>query len=134
MLVQTVAILATAWAGWILLNLVLLAVSALLLRPDAPCFNGFRIIIPAWLPTKLTPAEVAAVIAHEEGHRHHRHVWENFARVCLFAGPSSIRRYQQENEADDYAIAAGHARALASALVKLGPTENTRLYRILRAS
>jgi Zn-dependent protease with chaperone function len=133
-LAHIIGVLAAAWAGWILLNLVLLVVSAFLITPDAPCFNGFRIIIPAWLSTKLTPAEVAAVIAHEEGHRHHRHIWENFARVCLFSAPTLGRRREQEDEADDFAIADGHARALASALVKLGPTENSRLCRILRAT
>lgn len=132
MLVHTIGVLAASWAGWILLNLVVLVAAALLMRPDAPCFNGFRIIIPAWLPTKLTPEEMAAIVAHEEGHRHHRHIWENLARVCLFSATTPGRRREQEDEADDFAIAAGHARALASALVKLGPTENARLHRILR--
>lgn len=131
MLVQLISIVAVAWTSWVLLNLAALILSALLLKPNAPCFNGLFIVMPDWIHNRLTPAEVTAVIAHEEGHRHHRHVWENFATVCLLSTPTPQRRAQQEIEADDYAVAAGHARALASALVKLGPTESNRLARLM---
>ncbi|MES2346264.1 MAG: M48 family metalloprotease [Pseudomonadota bacterium] len=134
MLVQLVSIVAMAWAAWVLLNLAALILSACLLKPNAPCFNGLFIVMPDWIHKRLTPAEVAAVITHEEGHRHHRHVWENFAAVCLLSTPTPQRRAQQEIEADDYAVAAGHARALASALAKLGPGETNRIARLLMVS
>ncbi len=134
MLSNLLEALAFAWLIWIFGNLLLLVASAWLAKPDHPCFNGFKIVIPTWLHETLTPAEVAAVIAHEEGHKFMLHVWENFGLVCVFSNVTVERRHEQEIEADDFAVAAGHALALASALVKLSnqPSAVARAERILR--
>lgn len=122
----------TAWLVWVSGNLLLLVVSALFIKPSHPCFNGFVIIIPTWLHDVLTPTELAAVVAHEEGHRQLLHVWENLARSCLFRRATAARRLAQELESDDFAVAAGHGAALASALSKLStsPADNIRIQRL----
>lgn len=122
-----------AWLFWASFHLIILA-CAPLLRLRYPCFNGFCIIIPAHVRALLTPTELAAVIAHEQGHRARLHVWANFARACLFLTTSAARRAQQEHEADDHAISAGHALPLASALAKLSthPSDLARIERIQR--
>jgi Peptidase family M48. len=123
---------AIAWGCWIVWQLARMVLAALLVTPARPCFDGFRVIIPERVRAILTPAELAAVIAHEHGHRHHLHVWRNFAQVCLFHRPTPARRHQQELQADDYAIAHGHGQALAAALLKLStdPRDLARIDRI----
>lgn len=112
-------VLAALWAGWVGANVAALILAALLVRPNQPCFNGFRIVIPAWMGQVLTPSEVAAVIEHERGHRRHLHIWANLALTCCFVSISMARRRRLEFEADDYAARGGHAQALASALDKI---------------
>ncbi|MES2352084.1 MAG: M48 family metalloprotease [Pseudomonadota bacterium] len=123
---------AMAWAGWIAWQFARMCLAALLLTPSRPVFDGFRVTIPERVRAILTPAELAAVIAHEHGHRRHLHVWSNFALVCLFRRPSTERRQRQELQADDYAIGQGHGAALASALLKLStdPHDLARIDRI----
>lgn len=123
---------AMAWACWVAWQFARMSLAALLLQPTRPCFDGFRVIIPERVRAILTPAELAAVIAHEHGHRRHLHVWSNFARMCLFHRPTPARRHQQELQADDYAIARGHGQALATALLKLSadPHDLARIERI----
>jgi Zn-dependent protease with chaperone function len=105
------------WAAWIIFHFVLM----LIIRPSVPSATGFRIVIPRTLfeSGTLTLAEVAAVVAHEEGHRRRGHVWQNFALVCVFARASAARRRAQELQADDYAASRVPAFNLASALRKL---------------
>ncbi|HEX8610147.1 MAG TPA: hypothetical protein VF800_02570 [Telluria sp.] len=112
-------ILAVAWAAWAGANLAALILAALLVRPNQPCFNGFKIVMPAWLGQVLTPAEVVAVLEHERGHRRHLHIWTNLALTCCFVSISVARHRRLEFEADDYAARGGHAPALASALDKM---------------
>lgn len=106
------------WAIWVALNLACM----MLIVPRVPSFTGFRVVIPEWLHRELTPDEVAAITAHEQGHRHHGHVWQNFALRCVFRVASKERRRAQELEADDYAARCGYAPLLASALRKLSHT------------
>lgn len=121
------------WALWIVCNFCLLALSAWLATPDHPCFNGFAVKIPVWLPQVLTEEEVAAIVAHEDGHRELWHVWENFGQKCYFSKVTPQRLLEQELEADDFACDTGHGRALASALGKLSthPSTLMRVERIL---
>ncbi len=50
-------------------------------------FTGFgaakRIVFFDTLLEKLAPAEVEAVLAHELGHFHHRHIWKRLAVIAL---------------------------------------------------
>lgn len=108
-------LLLCAWAMWIAANLACM----MLIIPGVPSFTGFRVVIPKALHGTLTPEEIAAVTAHEHGHRHHGHAWKNFALVCVFMTASKERRRAQELEADDYAAQRGHAQSLSSALRKL---------------
>lgn len=116
------------WAAWVAAHLLLMA----FIRPPVPSFTGFRIVIPDDYKEKLTVAEYCAIHAHEQGHRHHRHVWKNFALVCLFMRPSKEARWRQELEADDYSAYHTDPWALASALRKLGfsPLDNIRARRL----
>lgn len=116
---HALTVLAAVWVAWGSVNVVALILAALILRPNQPCFNGFRILIPVCLGKVLTPAEVAAVIAHERGHRRHLHIWVNLVLTCCFVSISAARRRRLEFEADDYAARGGHAQALASALDKM---------------
>lgn len=127
---------AMAWAGWIAWQFARMCLAALLITPTRPCFDGFRVTIPERTRAILTPAELAAIVAHEHGHRRHLHVWSNFALVCLFTRASPARRHRQELEADDHAIAHGHGGALASALLKLStdPHDLARIDRILHSA
>lgn len=122
------------WAFWIVAHFVLLTAHAVLAKPDHPCFNGFKIILPAWMADRFTEAEYAAIVCHEEGHRHLMHVWENLARACCFFTVTPARRHNQELEADDYAIERGHGIALAAALMKMDrhPSTHERIMRIMR--
>ena len=116
------------WLVWILSHLV----AMYLYKPTVPSFNGFRIVIPPHLSAILNPREMTAVYLHERGHRHHRHIWKNFALVCVFRRASARARILQELEADDYAAQYGYAEELASALRKLSfePLDNVRARRL----
>jgi Zn-dependent protease with chaperone function len=103
------------WLAWILGNLALM----LLVRHPAPAFNGFCVLVPRDIADKLTAGELEAVKAHELGHKHLWHVWENFALVCVFKRASLRRRRMQELEADEYATSHANSADLASALRKL---------------
>ena len=122
------------WGGWVAFNLLMVALAATVLPVRQAHFDGFRARLPASLPELLTPAQVAAVVAHEHGHRHHMHVWSNLALRCLFLTPGARRRRRQELEADDYATARGHGLELAAALRKLSnhPDDLSRADRLLR--
>lgn len=121
-----------AWVGWAGLNLLLFLATAAFVRPNQPCFNGFRIVMPAWTRRVLTPEEYAAVVAHERGHRRHMHVWANLLLTCCCMQASSERRLRQEWQADDYAARQGHAAALATALEKVSkhPIDRRRAARL----
>jgi Zn-dependent protease with chaperone function len=121
-------VFAVIWVLWIALHLVGMYYA----NPQGASFNGFRIIIPDDYVDRLTPDEWHAVRLHEEGHRHHRHIWKNLLLVCFFMRASPSRRYRQELEADDYAASHGDPMALASALRKLGfdATDNVRARRL----
>lgn len=114
-------LIAAGWGAWALLNLIVFMLSVLILRPTQPHFNGFQIIIPVSLVNELTPAELAAVVAHEQGHQNHGHVWANLMLACCFRPVSEARRRKLEYQADDFAACCGHAEALASAIEKLSP-------------
>jgi hypothetical protein len=121
------------WAGWAAFNLLIVLVATVLPVHQAH-FDGFRARLPTWLSSLLTADEIAAVISHEHGHRRHLHVWINLALRCLFLNPGARRRRQHEIEADDYAVAHGHGRHLASALRKLSrhPDDVSRAERLER--
>ncbi|MES3022753.1 MAG: hypothetical protein V4857_14330 [Pseudomonadota bacterium] len=110
-----------AWAVWVAFVVTSYLLGVLFMeRQRAPCCDGMRVHIPDWVPFMLTSSELAAVVAHERGHMHYMHVWTNLALLCVFVWPSKERRRAQEWQADDYAARAGHAKALASAILKLG--------------
>ena len=131
---ETLHIACWLWDGWIMFNLMMLVLAATVLPVCQAHFDGFRVRLPTSLPDLLTPSEVAAVVAHEHGHRHHAHVWMNLMLRCLFLKSSAQRRRQQEMEADDYAAALGHGLELAAALRKLSshPDDLSRADRLLR--
>lgn len=118
-----------AWPVWIGWNVAVFLLAAGLFRPDCPCYTGFDLVLPDWLPDLLTPDEIAAITAHELGHKHHGHVWRNLVACCLFL---PIDRPAQELQADDFAARAGHAQTLASALVKMSshPVDHARAARL----
>src|SRR5450830_814611 len=103
-------------------------------------FTGFgaakRVVFFDTLLSKLSPAEVDAVLAHELGHFKHRHILKrligaNDALALLlfmlvvpvfsfFVSPLMARMSRRhEFEADAYAVAQTDGQALASALLKL---------------
>lgn len=116
------------WLTWCLINLLSMA----LVIPQVPAYTGFRIVMPAHLAVVLTLDEYRAVYAHELGHKHYRHAWRNFARVCIFWFPSKARLAAQEQQADDFAVELGYAIPLARALRKLSrsPTDWERAKRL----
>ena len=122
------------WAGWVAFNLLMVALAATVLPVHQAHFDGFRARLPIWLPSLLTADEIAAVTSHEHGHRHHLHVWTNLVLRCVFLSPGARRRRRQEIEADDYAVANGHGRHMASALRKLSchPEDISRAERLER--
>lgn len=81
-----------------------------------------RIVIRDLSYTPMSPEEMKAIIAHEQGHVALKHLIENLLVVIFlpFVIPlRDERRQQQELEADDYAAIRGHALFLASAIRKL---------------
>lgn len=124
----------TAWLAWVSLQILLLLLAPLLGK--GAYTNGLVIIIPATVRAKLTADELAAVRAHEAGHRARLHAFENLTRSCFFVGRSARRAAQQELEADDWAAARGHAIALASAILRLSRAQfdRARAARLLEIS
>lgn len=104
------------WACWAAAWVALFLLSAWLVRPDWPCFNGFVVHIPATWYAALTREELIAVVEHELGHRSRAHPWLNLARVCCFLPHTRGRRERQELEADDCVT---HPRHMASALMRM---------------
>ncbi len=115
------SLLLSTWLLWVALQILLLLVAPLL--GGGARTNGLWIVIPDSVRARLTADEVAAVIAHEQGHRARMHGIENLARACFFIGWPAKRAAQQELEADDWAAARGHKDALARAILKMGHTE-----------
>ena len=107
----------TLWAVWVAFNVALLVASPHLIQNTAgPFTNGLQIVVPPGMAEKVSPDELAAMLAHERGHIAYRHNLKNLLRTCFFV-PRGAALYQlQELQADDFAAAQGHARALASAL------------------
>jgi beta-lactamase regulating signal transducer with metallopeptidase domain len=58
---------------------------------DRPCVIGFfrpRILIPAWLLSRLNPAELEHVVLHESEHLRRRDDWANLVqKLCLVVFP-----------------------------------------------
>lgn len=70
---------------------------------------------------RLSKLEQAAVIAHEEGHIHHRHALKRLWWLVSFQWEGFLERCEaQELEADRYAVERGHAAGLISFLFRLG--------------
>lgn len=112
-------IVGSAWLAWCLFNAGLMLAAPYLLGRQHVVTNGFVTAFPRHIRDQLTETEQAAILAHEEGHKAHRHAMQNLLRTCLLMSRSPKMAMLQEIEADDYAAARGHADALASALRKL---------------
>ncbi|MFZ6655929.1 M48 family metalloprotease [Undibacterium sp. TJN19] len=123
-----------AWGIWCAVNVGMMLYCAFCIKPNMPCFNGFRIVMPTWLSQVLTDDELRAVEAHERGHRHHLHIWRNLLSRLFFVPPSDAQRFWQEIEADDYAAKEGRSLSLAVALRKLSqhPDDILRSDRLLQ--
>lgn len=131
-MLQSLAFIAVgAWLAWCLLNILLMLVAPYLMGGAGVVTNGIKTVFPQHLRDQLTVAEQAAILAHEEGHKAHRHALKNTMRVCLFMPRTVAEAFRQEIQADDYAAARGHAKALAGALRKLS-TANQDLFRAQR--
>lgn len=131
-MVQNVAfIVGCAWLAWCLFNVALFFVAPYLIGGANVVTNGFTTAFPQRIRDRLTPEQQAAILAHEDGHKFHRHALKNLAR-CLFLLPRPRQlAAQQELEADRYAADRGHGPALASALRVLS-AETFDLYRASR--
>lgn len=110
-------VILSTWLLWVALQILLLLLAGLV--GGGVRTNGLWIRIPDDVRGRLTADELAAVVAHEHGHRARLHAFKNLARRCCFIPWSAERAAQQELEADDWAAARGHAAALASAIRKL---------------
>jgi hypothetical protein len=70
---------------------------------------------------QLTELEQCAVIAHEQGHIHHRHALKRLWWLVSFQWKGFFERCEaQELEADQYAAERGHAAGLISFLFRQG--------------
>ena len=113
-------ILLCAWLAWVAWNVALILLVPRIAKSKAGAFtNGVHVVVAPVVAELLTPAELAAVVAHERGHVAHRHAWKNLALACLLIPRWQQLRVRQEIEADDYAALAADPGALASALRKL---------------
>jgi Zn-dependent protease with chaperone function len=81
----------------------------------------------------------AAVIAHEAGHRHHKHLWIQL--LFIFDSREERRRllHAQEFQADDFAKSLGLGQELANALRRFPeeaspthPSTRERVARLIR--
>jgi Zn-dependent protease with chaperone function len=99
---------------------------------DRPCVIGFfrpRILIPAWLLNRLTPAELEQVVLHESEHLRRRDDWANLIqKLCLVLFPLNpalwwLERHlcaEREIACDDGVVSRTHApRAYAACLAGL---------------
>jgi len=111
-------IIVMAWLCWCLFNVGLLLASPWLM-PGRVVTNGFWTVFPQALRDKLTEEEQAAILAHEAGHKAHRHALRNLLLTLFLMRRSAKAALMQELEADNYAADRGHGPALASALRKL---------------
>lgn len=112
--------LAGLWCAWAILNvLLLLAVPYLGIKTAGPFTNGLQVVVPEGLAERVTPEEMKALLAHEQGHIAHRHNIRNLLLACFFIPRTAARHRRQEMEADAYAARHADAAALASALRKL---------------
>jgi beta-lactamase regulating signal transducer with metallopeptidase domain len=101
-------------------------------RPSVIGFLAPRILIPAWLLEKLTPAELDQIILHEAEHLRRRDDWTNLLQKLLLVlfplNPAMIwieRRLCREREmaCDEGVIERTHApRAYATCLARLAET------------
>lgn len=124
-------VLAWCWLAWAGANLALLLLAPLIIRPRGAYTNGIRIVVPRSVVRRLTADQLAAIVAHEQGHRARLHVWRNLAMTCCFVRRSRAMFERQEFEADDYAAQRVAPAALASALRVLS-TAPFDLYRARR--
>ncbi|RZJ12064.1 MAG: hypothetical protein EOP39_04560 [Rubrivivax sp.] len=109
-------ILGCAWLAWCLFNVGLLFVAPYLIGGANVVTNGFSTVFPQQVRDILTLEQQAAIQAHEDGHKAHRHALKNLLRsFLLLRRPPSVAM-RQELEADCYAADLGHAQHLASAL------------------
>jgi hypothetical protein len=108
-----------AWLAWCLFNVALLFASPYLVGDHTVVTNGFTVRIPDSVRALVTEAELAALIAHEQGHIAHEHALKNLCRACIFLRRTPRMAMLQEIEADQYAADRGHGPAMASALRKL---------------
>ena len=68
---------------------------------------------------RLSDLELAAIVAHEEGHIHHRHALKRLWWMVSFRWKGFSQRCEaQEMEADRYAVERGHAPGLISFLFR----------------
>lgn len=98
-------------------------------RPGAIGFFAPRILIPAWLLQRLSPAELGQIVLHEAEHLRRRDDWTNLLqKLCLVAFPLNPalwwmeRRLCREREmaCDDGVVqATGQPRAYAACLAGL---------------
>lgn len=123
--------LLTVWAAWAVFNLLLLLFGHRLAPPPGPYTNGLQIIVPPACAALLAPDELAAVIAHERGHRAKLHAFKNLLRAVVFIPRSRETIQAQELEADDYAARHADPAALAAALRKMSGA-HFDLYRATR--
>lgn len=114
-----VTFIALAWLAWCLFNVTLLLAGPRLVGDAHIVTNGIQTIFPDHIRQRLTEEEQAAILAHEEGHKAHRHALKNLLRSFFFLSRPSRVALMQEIEADQFAADRGHAKALASALRKL---------------
>lgn len=73
---------------------------------------------------KLRPDESAAVLAHEAGHCHLRHLEKRLLRLWMLAFPSRMLAliHEHEYEADAFAAKAGFGAQLRAFFARLPPT------------
>lgn len=112
---QAATLIIIAWAAWCGFNVSLFLIGPWLFKGSVVT-NGITTNFPASIRDRLTEAEQAAILAHEEGHKAHRHALKNLVRACLLVPRPAGLAQRQEFEADDYAASQGHGPALASAL------------------
>ena len=134
-----------AWLSWMLLVLAATHIMFAIVervfqrRPTAftvGMFGGEKITLSKSLVACLTDPEIIAIIMHEKGHIHHRHVSWNVLRMMfmpyeLFRDQTE-RQIKEEFEADSYAFKLGCGAPLLSALAKLSrhPIDVMRMIRL----
>lgn len=97
---------------------------------------GSKVFPEFW---ELPFSQRAAVIAHEAGHRHHKHLWIQL--LFMFDSREDRRKllHAQEFQADDFARALGLGQELANALRRFPeaesdshPSTRARVARLIR--